>query len=499
MTATQINKKTQYIKNTFYYIGMPLIRNLLAFLTLPIMTRFLSPADYGTVSMIVMIASFSGILFMGISSASYRYYFEYKDDVQKLRALFSSYFFFIASASMVYGIILYFVFPTLNHLLFKDRLNFIWVLLAFIQFALAYVNVINQYIFQNRHEGGKWFFNEVVFTAIQIPLSIILVLSGRFTFEAIIVAAISAETVKFILLFLRLRKYYGITFSSSLLKEAFVYSWPSLPISLINFGSTYFDKLLLNKYQGLSQVGILDMGNRISLILKMSMDGVNGALSPLTLELLKENTKDSYKRIADLGLKITFIMLFLAFSIILFSKEMIYLLMTKEYYFVIYVVPVYIYYHVFAVLSMISYWLIYYHPSKTFWGIPFTLISLIATVIMNILLIPRFGVMGAAFATFTVAAITHGLTFFVGLSITPVPMDKRRLAFMFGSILTGTAFLYYLYYINLNMIIEASIKIFMLFLFALIALRTRIINIMEIKELATMVMSKIRNTAMVGK
>ena len=49
------------------------------------------------------------------------------------------------------------------------------------------------------------------------------------------------------------------------------------------------------------------------------------------------------------------------------------------------------------------------------------------------------------------------------------------------------------------MIIEASIKIFMLFLFALIALRTRIINIMEIKELATMVMSKIRNTAMVGK
>lgn len=498
MTSTPINKKTRYINNALFYIGMPFLRNLLAFLTLPIITRFLTPADYGTVSLISIISSFSGIFFMGISSASYRYYFEYNEDIQKLRAMFSTYFFFIAGVSLVYGIILYFVFPTLNHLLFKSRLDFIWVLLAFIQFALAYVNVINQYIFQNQHEGGKWFFNEVVFTAIQIPLSIILVLSGRFTFEAMIIAAIVAEIVKFISLFLQLRKYYGVTFSNSLLKTAVVYSWPSLPISLINFGYSYIDKLLLNKFQGLTQVGILDMSSRISTILKSSMDGVGGVLSPLTLEFLKENTEESYKRIADLGLKITFIILFLAFSIILFTKEMVYLLMTKEYYFVIYVVPVYIYYHVFAVLTMITYWLIYYHPSKTYWGIPINLISLITTVFVNMLLIPRYGVMGAAFATFIVAAITHGISFFVGLRITPVPMDKKRLALMFGLLLTGTASLYFLYYINLNMVIEISIKIFMLFLFVTVAVKAKVVNISEIKELVAMFTSKTRNAVRVG-
>lgn len=493
MPFTLTNKKTRYIKNTLFYISMPVLRNLLAFLTLPIMTRFLSPADYGTVSLIIMISSFSGIFFMGISSASYRYYFEYKEDIQKLRAMFSTYFFFIAIVALAYGTILYFVFPTLNHLLFKNRLDFVWVLLAFIQFALAYVNVMNQYLFQNQHQGGKWFFNEVVSTAIQIPLSIILVLTRRFTFEAIILAAISAEIVKFILIFLQLRKYYGIIFSNSLLKEAFVYSWPQIPTSLISFGYSYIDKLLLSKFQGLSQVGILDIGNRISSILKMSMDGVSGVLSPLTLELLTENTKESFKKLADLNLKITFILLFLAFSIILVTKEMVYLLTTKEYHFVIYVVPIYIYYHIFGVLGMISYWLIYYHPSKTFWAIPFNIIFLATSTVANILLIPKLGVMGAAFAAFIASAIAQVTQFFIGLRITPVPMDKGKLAIMFGALFAGTAFLYFLYYINFNMVVEISIKLFMLFLFVMIAVRARIINISEIKELAAMLTSKIQN------
>lgn len=493
MTFTPINKKKRVIKNTLFYIGMPFLRNLLAFITLPIMTRFLSPADYGIVSLIIMISSFSGIFFMGIINSSYRYYYEYKEDIQKLRAMFSTYFFFIAIVSLAYGTILYFVFPTLNHLLFKNRLDFVWVLLAVIQFTLAYVNGMNQYLFQNQHQGGKWLFNEAVSTAILVPLSIILVLTRRFTFEAIILAGISAEIVKFILIFLQLRKYYGITFSSSLLKEAFVYSWPQIPTSLISFGYSYIDKVLLNKFQGLNQVGLLAMGNRISSVLKTSMDGVTGVLSPLTLELIKENRKDSFKKLADLNLKISFILLCLAFSIILFTKEMVYLLMTKEYHFVIYVVPIYIYYHIFGILGMIAYWMIYYHPSKTFWAIPLNLIFLVSSTVASILLIPKLGVMGAAFAAFIASAIAQSIQFIVGLRITPVPMDKGKLAIMFGTLFAGTAFLYFLYYINLNMVIEISIKLFMLFMFIMIAVRARIINISEIKELAAMLTSKIQN------
>jgi len=490
-----IIKKTKYIKNTLFYVSIPLLRNLLSFLTLPIMTRFLRPADYGALSLIIMISSFSAMFYMGINNASYRYYFKYNDDIQKLRVMLSSNLIFLLGISLVYGILLYLAFPAINHLLFSNRLDFIWVLIAFIQFALAYINSINQNIFQNQHQGKKWFFNEVVSLVILTLLSIILVLTGKFTFEAIIIASISAETVKFIALFWQLRKYYGIVFSKVFLKETFIYSWPQLPTSFIGFGYTYFDRILLSRFQGLYQVGILDIGSRISSVMKMSIDGVSGALSPLTLELLKENTKDSIKKLAELNLKITFLLLFVGFSIILSTKEIVYLLTPKDYHFVIYVVPIYIYYHIFGVLGLISYWLIYYHPSKTFWSMPINLIFSMASILANILLIPKFGVMGAAFAAFIASALAQGAQLFIGLRITPVPIDKGRLALMLGALFAGTAFLYFLYYIDLNMFVEISIKLFMLFLFVLIAVIARIINVGEIKELAAMFTKKIQSSA----
>jgi hypothetical protein len=115
---------------------------------------------------------------------------------------------------------------------------------------------------------------------------------------------------------------------------------------------------------------------------------------------------------------------------------------------------------------------------------------LIAAATANILLIPRFGVMGAAFAAFTVAAIANGVQFFVGLRITPIPMDKKGLAIMFGSLFGGTVLLYILYYINLNLLIGIIVKLSMLGMFVLIAVMAGIISVTEIKQLVKMLKDK---------
>lgn len=486
----QSSKKTLYIGNTLLYIAVPFSRNLLAFLTLPILTRFLSPADYGKLSLIAMITGFSGIFFMDVSNASYRYYFKYRENIHQLQALFSTYFFFLTGVSILYGTGLYFAFPLFNRLLFNNQIGYFWILLAFIQYALGYFNIINQYVLQNQHKGGKWFLNESVSITIQITLSIGLVLTGKFTFEAIILATLAAEISKFILVFFQMNQYYKITFSNALLKESFLYSWPSISVSLISFGYTYFDRVVLSRFQGLYQVGLLDMAKRIATVLKMSMDGVSGTLNPLTLELLTEDTKESKKKLADLNLKVGCILLFLAFSIILFTQELVYLLMAKEFHFVMYVVPIYIYWHIFGIFGMCGYWLVYYHPSKTFWGIPFSLISLIVTAATNILLISRFGVMGAALAAFIVAAVANGVQLYVGLRITPIPIDKKRFAIMFGALFAGTALLYLLYYLDLNMVIGIVMKLFLLFLFGLVAVASGVINISEVKELVRTINGK---------
>jgi len=477
--------KEKYITNTFYYTALPLLRNALSFVTLPIMTRFLSPNDYGILALIGMITSFSGMFFLGLNNATFRFYFKYKDDLAKLRELFSTCLAFIIASIVIYGLLIVAAYPFLNSYFFKNKLSLIWILMAFAQFALSYINIINQYIYQNQHEGKKWFLNELLAVAIQIPLSIILVLTRQFTFESIIIAGFAAEGVKFVLLFFQLRKYYAFVFRYPVFKESFGYSWPQVPTSLISFGYSYLDRILLSRFQGLSQVGILDMSSRIGSILKMSMDGIGGTLSPLTLELLTTNTKESLKKLADLNLKIIFLVLFSGLSLILFTKEFVILLTTHEYHFIIYIAPIYVYYHIFGVLGMIAYWLIYYHSKYTFWQIPINVTMLVCNTVANIILIPRYGVIGAAIATFISSGIVQSAQFFIGMRLTPIPMKIYKIVLMFLLLFSETGALYVIYYFNVGLFLGIFIKLLMLLIFIQASLFMGVFTIAEAKEIIT--------------
>lgn len=475
--------KSRFIANSFYYTLAPLLRTFLAFITLPIMTRYLLPKDYGILCLITMITSFSAIIYVGLNSAANRYYFKYKDDYIKLQQLISSNLLYILVASILFLIALAALFPLLNYFLFDNKLKLIWVILAFLQYAIAYVNLINQNILQNQHRGKVWFLNEFYAIMVQVSLSIALILSKIFTFEAVIIAGLIAEIVKSGVTLFHVRGYYALIFDYSFLKESLIYSWPQVPTALFSYVYLYLDRVLINKYQGLSQVGVLDMSSRFANILKMSIDGIGGALTPLTLALLTENSKESLYKLANINLKVIFGMLFFALSLILFIKEIVMLLTTKEYYYVINIFPLYVYYHVFGILGLISYWLVFYHQNKTYLLIPFSIANFIVSSVANIILIPKYGVMGAAIATFLSSMCIQVAQFIVGLKITPIPISIGKVTIMFMLTIVITGMLYVLYYLQPLVIVGIIIKLILLFSFVFICYLMEIFSLEDIKEL----------------
>lgn len=488
--------KSRFIVNSFYYTFAPLLRVFLAFITLPIMTRYLLPKDYGTLCLITMITSFSAIIYAGLHSATNRYYFKYKDDYIKLQHLISSNILYILVASIILLIVLTALFPLLNYFLFDNKLKLIWVILAFLQYALTYVNLINQNILQNQHRGKVWFLNEFYAIIVQVSLSIALIMSKIFTFEAVIVAGLIAEIVKSGVSLIHVRGYYALIFDYSFLKESLIYSWPQVPTALFSHVYLYLDRILINKYQGLSQVGILDMSSRFSSILKMSLDGIGGALSPLTLDLLTENSKESLNKLANINLKIIFSMLFIALLLIIFIKEIVMLLTTKEYYYVINIFPLHVFYHVFGILGLISYWLLYYHQNKTYLLIPFSIANFIVSSAANIILIPKYGVMGAAIATFLSSLCIAVAQFIVGLKVTPIPISVGKVTIMFMLTIVIVGMLYILYYFELPLILELIIKLTMLSAFVVISYLMKIFSLEDIKEIISEAKRKIiRKTA----
>jgi O-antigen/teichoic acid export membrane protein len=485
--------KGKLFTNTMYYVTMSFIRNGMSFLTLPILTSFLTPNDYGIIGLITIITGFGTIFFGGVNSACSRYYFKYNDTISGLSPFFSTNLHFILCSAILYSLLLFLSFPYLNEFFFNGSIRFIWVGLGFLQFTLSYLNNINQNIFQNRHEGRRWFINEVVATGVYIGLSVLLVVTRLFRFEALIIAGLVSEVVRAIITFSLLREIYCAHFRASMLKESLVYSWPQVPSHLIGFGYSYLDRIIVSRISGMFQVGILEMTGRVSLGFKMILEGVGGVFSPVTVELLKSDTEEAYKRFADIGLKVLAFMLTLALGIILFSREMVLVLLRGGFRDVLYLIPLYIYGQVFGALGMISYWLIYYHPGKTWLQIPINVTGLISGTVANLLLIPKFGLMGAAMAMFLSSAIVHITQFYIGLRCTPIPFNMKKISFLFGAIIAETGLLYLLYFFKLQWSTEFLVKFVMLAAFVLGVFVLKIVLIKDIVDIWIYLIGRVKS------
>ncbi len=484
------NKK--HLKNTFYYTAAPFIRNLLLFLTLPILTRYLSPADYGKVNLITMLASFASMFFMGVQNSTVRFFFKYKSDNDLLKSMLSTNIIFVIISTAVYYLILLFCYPYINKYILNDGISFVWLSLGFFQFALMYVNTINQYFLQNSLEGKKWFYNEIVATVVQVFLSIFFVTTMGFRFEALILSGFLAELVKFFLSYLRVMSFYSFKLSSTFLKESLKYSWPQTPTNLVSFSYSYLDKILLSKFQNMSQVGFADLSSKISNILKMTTDGIAGTLSPVTLNLLHDGSKESLKKLSDINLKVIFLLFGAGLFLILFTKELILLLTTQEYHYLMYIAPIYMYYHIFGVLGMVSYWLIYYHTNKTFLQIPLNVINLVVSTAINIILIPRYGIWGAAIAIAGSSAVTQLVQFIVALRITPIPLDIVKIGLLFTLVVVETGVLYVLYWLNINIVLDIMIKIGMFSFFIFFGALIKVYIFEDVKILFYMIVDKLK-------
>lgn len=482
--------KARFVKNTFYYMLAPLLRNGITFATLPIITRCINPEDYGVINMITAVALLGSIPAASITGATARFYFAHKDTPKDLGEMLGSNLFFMLASSGLFFAAAWLFFTPLNTAVFRGQVTYPWFFAAALQYVFVYINVANQTLIQNRHEGRNWFFNEACTTAAYAVLSVALVLYGL-KWQALVLAGLLSEAFKTILSFWRVRNLYIFRLNPILLKRSLLYSWPQAPSSIIGLVYSYFDKFIMNRLKGMFQVGILDMSSRFGLVMKMAVDGVAGALSPLTLELISENTPAALQKLANIQLKVMALMLFIGLTVILISKQLVVLLTAPAYHQLIYVVPVYIYYQVFGSLALVSYWLIYHDPKKTYLQIPLNLVGLVIGTAANFLLIPRYGLMGAAYAMFGSMGLMQAFQLYIGIKLTRVPLNLGKLSLLFLVLFAETGFLYYLYAQGLSWPLEVLCKTVMLALFPAVCFSTGIATSGDMKFFAGIIKDKL--------
>lgn len=191
-------------------------------------------------------------------------------------------------------------------------------------------------------------------------------------------------------------------------KTTLVFVVPLVPHYLAQHVMSGADKIMISNIIGNIEAGIYSIAMNMAMVLDVCWNAINASLVPYTFKNLDEKKYEGIGKIAN-----TLVFAFAIMCIIsmLVSPEIIKILAPEEYYIGIYLVPLLIVasftkalYNLFANVEF------YYKKSKKI--LKATVVATIVNLILNMIFIPKFGFMAAAYTTlfsYIVLIIMHYL------------------------------------------------------------------------------------------
>lgn len=379
-----LNHSKNYILAQFFTLG-------LAFITMPIFTRLMSPEEYGVLSVFTSFEGIIAIIFgLGIRGAIARYYYEDKDDFFKY---LSSNIWFVLIVSSILTVVALFFQNSLQNFL---KIPFGMIYIAF---AIAVPQALFQ-LYQAYLQAAKKSKKVASLNAISATIGSVLaiVIMLQMTNERYYARAIGqsvAVLVMIIITLWQLRKSINFNVDKQHLKYSLIFGLPIILHLLSQNILNSFDQIIINQLVGGYETGLYTVAYRIGSIQSMISMGILSAWTPMFYEKLNENKINDINALAK---KYAYIVMLVAVGLIFFSREAITILADKNYHAALGIIPIIIIsYFFFFLYTMYVNYAFYEKKTKNIAGI--TIIAGGLNIGLNYLLIPHFGYIAAAWTT----------------------------------------------------------------------------------------------------
>lgn len=268
-------------------------------------------------------------------------------------------------------------------------------------------------------------------------------------------------------------------FDFGLWKRMFYYALPLLFLGMAGIINETFDRVLL-KYMlpadtADAQIGIYGACYKIAVLMSIFIQAYKYAAEPFFFSYVKED--DSRKTFANLMnyFIITLSVLFLATAL---NLDLIMHFIGKDFREGREVIPILLLAYMFlGTFYNLSIW--YKLSDKTIWGAVISIMGAVITIVLNIVLIPTYGYMGSAYATFGCYLIMMIVTYCLGQKYYPIPYNLSKF-FLYLGVSVG------IYIITLfitvdNSIVQFIIKNSLIILFILMAMRVEKVKMTSLR------------------
>lgn len=387
------------LHSIWYFIG-GILNNGLALLLLPYLSQKLTPAEYGIVQTANSIGLCLPIIFsLYIESAFARFYHDKKNNINSIKVLYSTCFWFIVFSGILVLSILTYTSPYWFRQIF-DVGPYPYIFLItypylFYQIAFLGSTYLRQSLYV-KHVASIDFFSSLI----NLTLSLYLVCAWSDGAEARLTAIAISFLVKAIyyICFSVRKKILSFVFDFHHLKELLSFSVPLLPSALSLWLSKMADRIIISIYIGTTATGLFSVANQISLIVYFLQDSVLQALNPIQMAELIKGKQKAITYTTILSEIMWVVMLGIVLSIGLFSDYMLNLFVNERFHtssiLIIILSSVYIIQAQYRIFSGI---LIFHKKTKEYSYA--AIVQSVISVTLNLLLIPHMGYEAAAYTS----------------------------------------------------------------------------------------------------
>lgn len=253
-----MSKEKELIKNTIILSLGNFLPQLTSLITLPILTAYISKADYGIYELInTIISLIIPIVTVKIASAAFRFMIEFRDNNEKLKQITTTILVGSIISSTVIVLLINFIFYSVS---FQNRI----LIMLYIIFYIVLSDLLQ---FVRGKSFNKCFSMASIINSVGYMLSTItFIKSAQMGLTGILLSLIVGEIAAsvYLVFVLGFNKIFSIkSFSMKLLMEMLQYSWPLVPNSLSLWVMNLSDRLIITHFLGLEQNAVYTVANKI--------------------------------------------------------------------------------------------------------------------------------------------------------------------------------------------------------------------------------------------
>ena len=251
-------------QSAIYGLGGVISRFVAVFL-LPVYTVYLGQVGFGKIETILAgTAVLVIVLRLGISGAFFRFYFDSEDEAHRTLVVRTAFWFTMGMATLGLALGVIFAAPLSRALGLDDP----WLVRAGFVALWANMNYAQMTaVFRVEERPVQFAIASIANVAITIGSTIVLVVGWHKGAIGAVIGNFLGTLVVYVVLLAYRRNQLGLQFDRGLLRAMNRFGLPLVPAALALWAINFIDRLFINQYRGQAEVGIYSLAVRISSVI----------------------------------------------------------------------------------------------------------------------------------------------------------------------------------------------------------------------------------------